>query len=165
MINPATLSATVILAILTIALPRKYFLIPYVLAVCFIPAEQRIIIMSLDFTVLRILVIAGVVRILLRDEWEVIEWNKFDKLLLGWAFCGAIIYVTQWHNMRAVIFKSGALFDIIGLYWLFRQSIRSWNELRFVMKVFAICALLLMPLVAMRMMGVPTPHSSGFPYS
>jgi hypothetical protein len=35
--------------------------------------------MDLDFTVLRILVLMGIIRLFLREEQIVIQWNKFDK--------------------------------------------------------------------------------------
>jgi len=149
MIDQQTLTVTAILAIFTITLPHKYFLIPFVLAVCFIPTDQRIIIMDLDFTVLRILIVASVLRIFLRNEQKIIKWNKFDKLLLAWAFCGAVVYLLLWHNIQTLIYKSGVLFDIIGLYWLFRQSIRSWIDVKLILKAFAVCALLLAPIVAL----------------
>jgi hypothetical protein len=148
MINSATITITVILAILTIALPRKYFLATYVLATCFVPADQRVIIMDLDFTVLRILIVAGILRILIRNEYEKITWNKFDKLLFIWAVFGAAAYIAQHFSIAAVIYKSGILFDIVGLYCLFRQHIRSWNDIVPILKLFAVCAVLLAPFTA-----------------
>ena len=130
------------------AVPKKHFLLPFILAACFIPADQRVIIFDLDFTPLRILIIAGGLRLWLRGEIRIINWNQFDKLVLSWALVGAMIYVTQWHDMRALIYKCGFLFDIIGLYWLYRQSIRSWHDVIFPFKVFAVCCLVLVPFVA-----------------
>jgi len=151
MITSPTIIIACVLAILTISLPRKFFLVPYVVGICFVPADQRIIIMGLDFTVLRILIVAGVVRIFLRDEQKNIAWNTFDKLLFGWAMCGAVVYVIRESEMSALIYKSGRLFDIVGLYWLFRQSIRSWNDVAPIIKLFAVCAILMVPLVAIEM--------------
>jgi len=148
MINSATIIITVILAILTIALPRKYFLATYVLATCFVPADQRVIIMDLDFTVLRILIVAGILRVLIRNEYEKITWNKFDKLLFVWAIVGAAAFIAQQLTISAVIYESGILFDIVGLYYLFRQRIRSWNDIVPILKLFAVCAVLLAPLTA-----------------
>ncbi len=148
MITTPTIIIACVLAILTLSLPRKFFLIPYVVGICFVPADQRIIIMGLDFTVLRILIVAGVVRIFLRDEQKNIAWNNFDKLLFGWAICGAAIYVVRESDMGALIYKSGTLFDILGLYWLFRQGIRSWSDVATIIKLFAVCAILMVPLVA-----------------
>ena len=149
MMNLSTMSIAAFLAILTFVIPRKYFLLPYILAACFVPADQRIIVMGLDFTVLRILVVAGVLRILIRQEQITIRWNRFDKMLFAWAFCCAIVYVLQWGDMRALINRSGFLFDVIGLYWLFRQSIHSWDDIKLVAVLLAFSALTLAALVGL----------------
>jgi len=149
MINQTTILAAILLVILTFVMPRKYFLLPYILAACFVPADQRIIIMGLDFTILRILVVAGVLRILVRNEQIFIRWNKFDKMVFAWAFCCAIVYVLQWGDMRALINRSGFLFDVIGLYWLFRQSIHSWDDIKLVAVFLAFSALILAVLVGL----------------
>lgn len=147
MINQSTVFVTVFLVIASFTIPRKYFLVPYVLAACFLPADQRIVITDLDFTPLRILVVAGFLRIFLIERNYAIKWNNFDKLVVAWAICGAIIYCIQWLDTRAFIYKSGILFDIFGLYWLFRKTINSWASLRLILKIFAICSLLLAVLV------------------
>jgi len=145
---PATVVSTVLLTFLLFLVPKRYFLLPFILTACFIPADQRIIIFDLDFTPLRILIVVGVLRMLLRGELRSISWNRFDKLVLSWALVGAFVYIMQWRDMRALIYKCGVLFDIIGLYWLYRQHIRSWHDIVFPFKVFAICCLVLLPLVA-----------------
>jgi hypothetical protein len=43
--------------------------------------------------------------------------------------------------MRALIYKCGVLFNVIGLYWLFRINISSWGDIKSVSKIFAICSL------------------------
>jgi hypothetical protein len=146
-INQPTIFVAAFLAVLTLIIPRKYFLAPYVVAACFVPTDQRIIIMGMDFTVLRILVAVGIFRILLYGEKSRINWNRFDSLIVIWAVCGALIYIIQWMNTKALVNRLGALFDIIGLYWIFRQRIRCWNDLKLVTAIFAFSVLILMPLI------------------
>jgi hypothetical protein len=143
MISQATVVITVFLGILTFVVPKKYFLLPFILAACFIPADQRIIIFDLDFTPLRMLVLVGFFRTILLGERLTFKWNRFDKLVLVWAICGAFIYIIQWADMRALIYKCGVLFDVIGLYWLFRINISSWGDIKLATKVFAVCSLVL----------------------
>ncbi len=149
MINQATILVTVLLAIQLFIVPRKYFLLPFILAACFVPADQRVLIFDLDFTPLRILVLVGFFRTILLGERLTFKWNRFDKLVLLWAICGALIYIIQWANMKALIYKCGMLFDVIGLYWLFRININSWGDIKFAIKVFAVCSLVLMVLVGL----------------
>ncbi len=143
MIDPTTVLIAIFLIILTFAIPRKYFLLPFILAACFVPADQRVIVFDLDFTPLRMLVLAGFLRTVLRSERLTFKWNRFDNLVLLWAICGAVIYVIQWADTRALIYECGALFNVIGLYWLFRININSWYDIKFAIKVFAVCSLLL----------------------
>lgn len=148
MINQSTILITLALSAVLIVVPQKYFILSFIFGACFVPADQRIIIVDLDFTVLRILMVVGMLRLWLRGEIRRINWNRFDQLLLLWVAVGAVIYVIQWLDMRALIYKCGILFDVVGLYWLFRQNVRSWPDIIFAIKVTALCALLLVPLVA-----------------
>lgn len=148
MINEPTILVTILLAGLTFFVPRKHILLPYVLAACLVPADQRIIIMDLDFSVLRILVVTGVIRLLMNKELTPVRWTRFDKLIAAWACCGALIYILQWRDISAIINRSGFLFDVLGMYWLFRHTLRSFDDLKRLANYLAVCAVILVPLVA-----------------
>jgi hypothetical protein len=141
-ITSITIIITVILSISILVVPRKYFLWPFIVAACFIPDSGRVMIASLDFTPLRICVLFGVLRLLVRGEVIRIHWNKFDKLFFIWLILGAIIYVFRWGDLGALIYKSGVLFDGLGLYWIFRQGISSWQYVELLVKWFATCAII-----------------------
>ncbi|HEG42980.1 MAG TPA: hypothetical protein ENH94_02915 [Phycisphaerales bacterium] len=148
MISQVTIAITVFLAVVLFLLPRQYFIIPFIVCACFIPADQRLIVMDLDFTPLRILVVIGVLRLLLKGETIPLRWNVLDKLILAWAVVGACVFVIQWMDAKMLVFKCGILFDVIGMYWLFRQSLECWDDVALVFKVLAICCILLAPFVA-----------------
>ena len=147
MIQEPTILIVVFLAALTLFVPQKYFLIPFIIAACFIPTDQRFVIGQLDFTVLRILVVVGILRMLVYGENVYIRLNELDKMILLWALCGALIYVIQWKDSGALINRSGFLFDVIGLYYLFRMHIQSWEDGKFVFNLLACSAVILLPLV------------------
>lgn len=142
MITSATVIITLVLSVWIMVTPRKYFLLPFIVAACFIPGSGRVIVASLDFTVLRICVLFGVLRLLVRGEVIRICWNKFDKLFFIWLILGAIIYVFRWDDPGVLIYKFGVLFDGLGLYWIFRQNIRSWQGVGLSLKLFAVCAII-----------------------
>ena len=60
MIKETTLFILIFLTVMMFVVPRKYFFLPFVIAVCFIPRDQRLLIVGLDFTVLRIIILAGI---------------------------------------------------------------------------------------------------------
>jgi hypothetical protein len=112
-----------------------------------VPMNQRIIIADLDFTVLRFCVLAGFLRLVIRDETRAINWNRFDKHILLWSVSGSVVYVLQWGDIRSVIYKSGTMFDCLGMYYLFRHCIQSWDDISYVIKYFAIFAIISAPLI------------------
>lgn len=118
------------------------------MAACFVPMNQRIIIFSLDFTILRILVLVGIFRLLMKGEAREVKWNKFDKLILTWSLTGSIVYIIQQTTFSAVIFKSGVMFDCLGMYYLFRQMICNWDDVFQSIKLFAFFAIITAPLIA-----------------
>jgi len=157
MFNPITAIITVLLVILSAVLPRKYRLVPFIVAACFVPTDQRVIIGGLDFTVLRMLIVAIALRIWLRSETVPIRWNRFDYMLLAWIACGSFIYSLQMASTAAVINRCGAMFDLIGTYWICRQCVHSWDDIKFCIKVFAICICVFFPFVAQEWIIQKTP--------
>lgn len=147
--NQPTIILSFILCLLVLAVPRKVFFVPIILCACFIPADQRVIIFNLDFTPLRMLVIAGFLRMLMRMELGSFTLNYFDKLILGWSICGVVVYLIQQPDTKALIYKSGQLFDVIGFYLLFRMHISSWGDIKLATKIFAVCSLIMAVLVGM----------------
>jgi len=113
-------------------------LLPLVLLACFIPAGQRIVIFTLDFTLLRILVLFGWLRLLARREELEFSWKPIDKFFLGWSICSAVTYVMLRGDFAAVIYKMGGLFDAVGAYFLLRILIRGWDDLFKIVKYFLI---------------------------
>jgi len=143
-----TVVIAVFSSLLILAVPRRWIMLPFIFGACLIPTDQAVIIVGLDFNVIRILVIIGVLRFLLRSEIRNIKWNYFDVMVLVWIFCGTIIYSLQWMDKEAVVFRLGLLFDVGGLYWLFRQVHRDLQDIKFTFRLLAYAALVLAPFVA-----------------
>ena len=54
-VHPIALSFTLSMSILMLFLPRRFVLLPMLMTACYVTLGQRMIIASLDFTMLRIL--------------------------------------------------------------------------------------------------------------
>jgi hypothetical protein len=146
-ITGPTLLITLALAFMTFFIPRRYILLPYVIGACFAPADQTLMVGELNFQVLRILVVVGMLRLALRGEIIAIHWNRFDKLILTWFVVESMVYVIQWMSLAAVISRCGRFVEWLCLYWVFRQSVRSWKDLRFAYVALAFCAVAMLPFV------------------
>jgi len=149
-ITSATLFIILLLSASILIIPRKYLLLPFAVAACWAPADQHLLLFqTFHFRALHILILVAAARLWLYGEIVPIRWNRFDALVLAWVVVGTIIFFLQWLNLASLIFKSGRLLEWLGLYWIFRQTVRSWADLRFAYVVLAVCALAMLPFVAL----------------
>lgn len=147
--NTLSFCLTLALCFFLLVSSRRLFLLPFIMAACVVPMNQRIILLNLDFTLLRILMIVGILRLTMRSELRAIQWNTFDKLILLWVLVGSVVYVAQRGSLSAVIYKAGFMLDSLGTYWLFRQVVRDWDEISLTVKLFAVFAMLTAPFIAL----------------
>lgn len=147
--NPVSIALTIALCVFLLIAPRRYMIFPFIVAACFVPMDQRIIILSFDFTLLRLLILTGVIRLVIQNETRTIEWNLFDKLILYWILVGSFVYVIRVPSVGSIIYKSGVMFDTLGTYWICRTILRTWEDIISTVKFLAYFAILTAPLIAL----------------
>lgn len=138
-VHPLGLLLLIVLGAATFVVPRRYALVPMLILVCFVGPAQRIVIATLDFNFLRLMVMAGWARVLLRGEMWGWRWRPLDTVVLTWAICATLLATLLHTTMSAFIMRLGLLYDAVGLYFLCRLIVRSFSDLR----VFAQCAALI----------------------
>ena len=121
-LNPLGLMAILVLGTAMLLVPRRYAVWPMIIMGCFVAPAQRVAIFTLNFDLLRIMVIFGTVRILARDEWRRFTWRSMDSVLLAFAVVGTSIYLLQYETLDAVKYKLGVMYDILGMYFSFFAS-------------------------------------------
>jgi len=131
--NPTTISAAglaigLIASIAFILVPRKYVAIPVFLLVCYMTMGERIVVMGLNFTMLRILLLAGWARVLIRKEFVLPNFNSIDAIVIAWTIIRTINYTLVWGTTTALINRLGYAYDIISAYFLFRFLVRNEEE-------------------------------------
>lgn len=140
-IHPLALAFTILAGILMLALPRRSAIVPLMLGVVFIPQNQRLVIASLDFYILRLLVIFGWTRVLMRAEHMSVKLNTIDKLMIMWAVSEVTAYTLLWQTGQAFINRLGLSFDILGIYFLIRFLVRDYDDIIWTIKTFALISL------------------------
>lgn len=139
-LHPLALAAVIVLGVATMVLPRRWALIPLILMACFIAPAQRVAIFSLNFTLLRLMVLAGWTRLLLRNETRGVTIKTIDLALVAWAVSGTIVYTLLFGSFEALKYRLGTSFDAVGMYFLFRCLIRDWDDLDAVVRGFSYVA-------------------------
>jgi hypothetical protein len=137
-INPLGLIFTLLMGVLLFALPRRYALLPVIALVCYMTMGMRIVVGSLNFTMLRIVLLFGWARLIFRGEMKAIKLNPLDKLLIAWSIVGLIAYILLWQTSDAFKYKIGAAYNDLGFYFMFRFLIRDMDEFLQALKIYAI---------------------------
>lgn len=135
-IHPFALGLTLFMGLLMLFLPhRKYVIVPLFIGSLFVTMLQRIVVFSLDFNMIRILVLFGWVRIIFDKERFDLKLNRIDKTIILWAISSIVFYTILWKTSSAFINRLGVAFNIIGLYFLFRLIIKNRDDIFFVINV------------------------------
>lgn len=136
-LHPIALIAIIVLGVLILLLDYRRLICPILLMAGFISSAQRIVIADLDFTLFRIFIIIGWIRIL--SESHALPFPRFtalDRIVIFWALARLLAYyLTNPHNM---MFIFGRLFDAVMGYFLFRYALRSKNDIRRVIRILAV---------------------------
>ena len=129
-------------------LPRRWACFPLIMGATYMPMGQEIALGPFHFTIVRILVAAGILRVMVKHERPAGGLTRLDRLMFLWA---AVAIVTGFFHLdpgTALIYRLGLLYDAVGIFMLFRIFVQDSEDLR---RVFAMICVLLIP-VALAMM-------------
>lgn len=127
-IHPVGLAAVLILGMAMLFLPRRWAVLPMLCIACFIPSVQKVVIAGLDFNFLRIMVVFGFMRLLVKKDYVGFIWKPLDTVLVCWAISSMLLHTLQQGTFSAFVNRLGFGFDAFGMYFLFRCLIRDWTD-------------------------------------
>lgn len=145
-INPLGLVFTLLMGFLLLVLPRKYALLPVIALVCYMTMGMRIMVGGLNFPMIRVLLLFGWTRVILRQEYRSIKLNPIDAAVLWWTLASIVTYTLLWRTSGAFVNRLGQAYNAAGFYFLFRSLLRSMDDINRVVKFIAI---LLVPLAGL----------------
>jgi hypothetical protein len=129
-INGIGLGFTLLMCLLMLVIPRRYALVPIIILTCYMTMGQRVLIVGLNFTMIRILTLAGWVRVIFRGEMRSFRWNAIDSAVIAWTISSIVVYTLLWQTGEAFINKLGLAYNAIGLYFLFRCLVRDMDDIK-----------------------------------
>jgi hypothetical protein len=127
--NPLGIVIIGLFGVMTLLLPRKYAIVPVLVGTCYVGLGQVIDVFGFHFTSMRLLMLVGFVRVIVKQEMEFIFLeNKIDKALIVFVFISLAIYMILWQTQKAIIYKLGIVYNVFGLYLLCRLLVRDIDE-------------------------------------
>lgn len=134
---PLGIAVLILSIIFSLILPRKYAIVPFLLAGLLIPLKVGIVVMNLNINSYRILLLAVWIRLLSRGECYGSPINLLDKIVIFSTLVNSIAFVLIWGQFGAAVNRAGFLFTSLGTYFLLRSLIRNMEDVIRVIKVFA----------------------------
>ncbi|MFZ2473205.1 MAG: hypothetical protein WAW52_14840 [Methanothrix sp.] len=147
--NNITITILLINVVLIFVLPRRYVLIPIIISGIILPMTERLYIADLDFTSIRLLLLCGWLRLIIKSEYRFIrKINNIDKIMLLYVFWAIISYTVLWQTMDAFIYKLGSASYILGTYFLVRFYITDLDDIDQIIKYLLLLAIFIAFFVA-----------------
>lgn len=136
-LHPLGLVAVLVLGLVMLVVPRRHAVLPMIVMACFVASAQRLVLVGFDFNLLRLMVLFGWARVVLRSEHRGFLWKPLDIAIVLWLLCGAAIYTILHGSMDAFINRLGWVYDAAGMYFLFRCLIRTWSDVEHLVRGIA----------------------------
>lgn len=128
-VHPIGVAALAFLSILMMLVPRRWSALPIVALLCFIPAGQRVVLLTLDFTFIRVLILVAWLRVLVRGETRPLVWNHLDRMFLVWAGVAVVTGTLLTGTLTGFVNRAGGAVDAVATYFFFRLLFRDHEDL------------------------------------
>jgi hypothetical protein len=147
MLTPAVAVGMLIIIALIFTLPRNKVITPFLLGCLTIPLGQVVVLGGLHFTVLRILIIAGLIRRATSGGASPAGkypggFSGVDRMVILWVVSLETILSLQWMLMQAFIHNLGDFLDMFGGYLVVRFFVPDGETVRRAIKTLAVICII-----------------------
>jgi hypothetical protein len=101
-------------------LPKRWAAMPLLVGACYMTLGQGIQIGPFHFPVIRMIVLSGITRVILRGEKPTNGLNGMDYLIVAWSLWAVVSSAFHKEPSSALVFNLGLIFNVSGIYFLFR---------------------------------------------
>jgi hypothetical protein len=138
MLHPLVAVWLLIAIVLILTRPRGQALTVFLVSCFSIPIGEVVVVGGVHFTVLRILILAGLARRASFRSKIPGGFNPVDQVVVLWTVSALVILSLQWMNMQALIHNLGDFLDAIGGYLVVRSLIPDGGAIRRAIKALAV---------------------------
>ncbi|MEO6595470.1 MAG: hypothetical protein ABIP94_12020 [Planctomycetota bacterium] len=139
-VHPVGVAALAVTAALAMFVPRRWATLPVIVLLCFIPAGQRLVVATIDFTFIRMLMLVVWARLFLRGDTRPLLWNHLDRCMVVWAATCVVTGTLQAMTLTVLINRLGNAIDAMMIYFCFRQLVRGYRDAITLATQFILCS-------------------------
>ncbi len=154
--NSYSIAFILVNAAVLFLLPRRWAPLPLLVGACYMTLGQGVQIGPFSFTVIRMLIAVGLVRLIIRGERRAGGMNSMDWLMLVWAGWALVSSVFHKDPSEALVFRLGLAYNTCGIYFLLRIFCQSLDD---VVRLCRVMVILLIPLAVEMLYEKLTVHN------
>ncbi|MBP8260299.1 MAG: O-antigen ligase family protein [Verrucomicrobia bacterium] len=139
-------------------LPRQWAPLPLLAGACYMTLGQGVELGPFSFTIIRMLIFIGVMRVLIRGERTAEGFTRMDWLMLCWGVWALCASTFHEEPQETLINRLGMVYNVFGVYFLIRCFCQSHAD---VVRIVRWTAIILAP-VALEMLLEHTTHRNLF---
>ncbi|MFK7959217.1 MAG: hypothetical protein AB8G96_01720 [Phycisphaerales bacterium] len=128
-IHPVGVVALALAVLAVLLVPRNYALVPIIVIACLIAPAQRVVIMGLDFSFIRIVTLAAWLRIFVHGEYVRFHFTTIDKLFIAWVSVTTGTALLLYPSVASLTYQLGVAFDAITTFFIMRLMVRDRADL------------------------------------
>jgi hypothetical protein len=140
-VNFSAIVFTSVAGFFLLRLPRQWAALPLLVGATYMTLGPSLDVGPFHFTVIRILIAVGFLRVLVKGERLPGNWSALDSLVVAWAIW--VVCSSGFHENfgEALVFRLGLAYNALGLYFLLRVFIHSEEE------VLGLCRVVILALI------------------
>ena len=128
-LHPVGVMAMIAAIVSVMLVPRRMVLLPILVIACVMAPAQRVVIIGMDFTFLRLIIAAAWLRVVIRNEQVGFSFGRLDRVILVWAAFSFFAYLMLYPNAASISYQLGVAFDALATYFLVRVVFRELPEI------------------------------------
>jgi hypothetical protein len=141
-LHPVALLAMVIGILLVLLSPRKYVLPSMIAIITMIPEMQRIVILGFDLNTMRIMALAGIARVALREKKSTIVLSNLDMAFVLWVISSTSLNIVQRGSVEALVNRFGFALTALCSFFSVRSMIETEEDFLRLFRAIELCCIL-----------------------
>lgn len=140
--NPLAAGMLLAMVYLVWVLPRRYAICPLLVITCLMPLGQEIVLLGLHFQCFRVVLLAGVLRVIVKGEMAQLAWTRLDTLFLWWVVVSLVFGSLSKPSMELFINRLGDAYNACGCYFFARCVMAEFEDIVISVRTLAWLSLL-----------------------
>jgi hypothetical protein len=155
-LTPVVLMGLLVSVFLVCCLPRRFTICPLLATACLMPLGQAFVVFGLHFPLFRVLLLAGVLRVLLKRENIGVPIGRLDKVFLAWVLVMVVFGSLSKPSFALLQNRLGLAYNAVCCYFFVRCVVRDLDDIVIAVRALA---LLSVPMAVLMLIEHQTSHN------